>query len=236
MRDFNNRGRSSGPRRDYNDRGSFGGDRQTFSAVCADCGRNCDLPFEPRGNRPVYCRDCFKNHPQEDRPARFDSRDSRGGDRGGSRFNRRDDRGTERQMHSAVCDNCGKTCQIPFRPTAGKPVYCSDCFEQKEKGAPMPKRGERHDAPRSNPSMDEINAKLDKILNLLSDTKKLSKDKNASKTVEDEIAQLVSTVKAEKSIKKPAKKVKKEKVRIIEPVEAAAEIPMETAVAEDLAN
>jgi CxxC-x17-CxxC domain-containing protein len=30
-----------------------------FSAVCAECGTNAEVPFEPRGDRPVYCRECF---------------------------------------------------------------------------------------------------------------------------------------------------------------------------------
>lgn len=30
-----------------------------YSAVCSSCGRATEVPFEPRGNRPVYCRDCF---------------------------------------------------------------------------------------------------------------------------------------------------------------------------------
>jgi CxxC-x17-CxxC domain-containing protein len=33
-----------------------------------------------------------------------------------------------REMFSATCSNCGKEAQVPFRPTSGKPVYCSDCF------------------------------------------------------------------------------------------------------------
>ena len=33
--------------------------RQLYPAVCADCGRETMLPFEPRTGRPVYCRDCF---------------------------------------------------------------------------------------------------------------------------------------------------------------------------------
>jgi CxxC-x17-CxxC domain-containing protein len=37
------------------------------------------------------------------------------------------DRGP-REMFSATCSNCGKEAQVPFRPTSGKPVYCSDCF------------------------------------------------------------------------------------------------------------
>jgi CxxC-x17-CxxC domain-containing protein len=37
------------------------------------------------------------------------------------------DRGP-RQMFTATCSNCGNEAQLPFRPTNGKPVYCSDCF------------------------------------------------------------------------------------------------------------
>ena len=33
-----------------------------------------------------------------------------------------------REMFTATCSNCGKDAQVPFRPTSGKPVYCSDCF------------------------------------------------------------------------------------------------------------
>jgi CxxC-x17-CxxC domain-containing protein len=37
------------------------------------------------------------------------------------------DRGP-REMFAATCSNCGREAQVPFRPTSGKPVYCSDCF------------------------------------------------------------------------------------------------------------
>ena len=33
-----------------------------------------------------------------------------------------------REMFTATCSNCGREAQVPFRPTSGKPVYCSDCF------------------------------------------------------------------------------------------------------------
>ena len=36
--------------------------RATYSAVCASCGREAQLPFEPRGDRPVYCRECFERN------------------------------------------------------------------------------------------------------------------------------------------------------------------------------
>ncbi len=34
--------------------------RQMFSATCAQCGKEALVPFEPRGDKPVYCSDCFQ--------------------------------------------------------------------------------------------------------------------------------------------------------------------------------
>lgn len=34
--------------------------REMYPAVCATCGRNTEVPFQPRGDRPVYCRECFQ--------------------------------------------------------------------------------------------------------------------------------------------------------------------------------
>jgi CxxC-x17-CxxC domain-containing protein len=31
-------------------------------------------------------------------------------------------------MHQATCATCGKSCEVPFRPTGERPVYCRDCF------------------------------------------------------------------------------------------------------------
>ncbi|MEM2972405.1 MAG: CxxC-x17-CxxC domain-containing protein [Candidatus Bathyarchaeia archaeon] len=33
--------------------------REMHKAVCADCGKECEVPFEPDPNRPVYCRECW---------------------------------------------------------------------------------------------------------------------------------------------------------------------------------
>ncbi len=33
--------------------------RQMFPAVCAECGKETEVPFEPREGRPVYCSDCY---------------------------------------------------------------------------------------------------------------------------------------------------------------------------------
>jgi CxxC-x17-CxxC domain-containing protein len=51
-----------------------------------------------------------------------------GGGGGGYR-----DRGP-REMFAATCSNCGREAQVPFRPTSGKPVYCSDCFRSQRGG------------------------------------------------------------------------------------------------------
>ena len=36
--------------------------RQMFDAVCAECGKTAQVPFQPTGARPVYCSDCFQTH------------------------------------------------------------------------------------------------------------------------------------------------------------------------------
>ena len=39
--------------------GSGGKARQMYPAVCAECGKETEVPFEPREGRPVYCSECF---------------------------------------------------------------------------------------------------------------------------------------------------------------------------------
>lgn len=41
------------------------------------------------------------------------------------------------QMHDTICSQCGKPCQVPFRPTGDREVFCSNCFKDK--------RPDRHD-------------------------------------------------------------------------------------------
>jgi len=36
-------------------------DREMFPAVCAQCGKETMVPFQPRGDRPVYCSDCYSS-------------------------------------------------------------------------------------------------------------------------------------------------------------------------------
>jgi len=38
--------------------------RQMFDAVCSNCGKETQVPFQPRGDKPVYCSDCFAERRQ----------------------------------------------------------------------------------------------------------------------------------------------------------------------------
>lgn len=38
--------------------------------------------------------------------------------------------GGPREMHSAVCSDCGAETQVPFKPKEGRPVYCRDCYQK----------------------------------------------------------------------------------------------------------
>jgi CxxC-x17-CxxC domain-containing protein len=56
-------GYAYGPPRDGGPRSSGGYDRprrELFPAVCAQCGKDTQVPFQPRGDKPVYCSDCFE--------------------------------------------------------------------------------------------------------------------------------------------------------------------------------
>ena len=37
-----------------------------------------------------------------------------------------------REMHKAKCAECGEECEVPFKPTEGKPVYCRACFAKRK--------------------------------------------------------------------------------------------------------
>jgi CxxC-x17-CxxC domain-containing protein len=40
--------------------GGGGARRQMFPATCAQCGKATEVPFQPRGDKPVYCSDCYR--------------------------------------------------------------------------------------------------------------------------------------------------------------------------------
>ena len=46
---------------------SYRAPRQMFPTTCSECGRSTEVPFQPRGDRPVYCSDCYRKQ----QPARY---------------------------------------------------------------------------------------------------------------------------------------------------------------------
>jgi len=57
-------------------------------------------------------------------------RDNRSGGRGRSFGGRGGSFGGPREMHKAICADCGQETEVPFKPTEGRPVYCRDCFSK----------------------------------------------------------------------------------------------------------
>jgi CxxC-x17-CxxC domain-containing protein len=53
--------RGGGSRSSYSGGGDYGARprREMFQATCSSCGKVAEVPFQPRGDKPVYCRDCF---------------------------------------------------------------------------------------------------------------------------------------------------------------------------------
>ncbi len=117
--------------------------------------------------------------------------------------------GGDRTMFKTVCSNCGKDCEVPFRPTTGKPVYCSDCFEKMggRESSPRPERSEfRVPTPsfdNNKAQFEAINAKIDRILKLLETS---VKEETVKEAIADAIAEEVKTPKVKKVAKKATSK------------------------------
>jgi len=143
--------------------GRSSGRPEMHKVVCSECGRDCEVPFKPSMDKPVFCSDCFKGGANTDQ--RKSSRDSRGFGSG------------DKRMHEAICDECGKRCQVPFKPTSGKPIYCSECFGKVDKGdnedrgsrRSRESRGDRDKSfDQTSKQLEAVNDKLNKILEVLS--------------------------------------------------------------------
>ncbi len=106
---------------------AFGTDRQMYDVdlTCAKCGAHISqLPFQPSGDRPVYCSDCNRAF-----------RQSRGTGMGGGMG-----RGPRapRQMFQVnlTCASCGAAItELPFQPSGDKPVYCKSCLMARRNAA-----------------------------------------------------------------------------------------------------
>jgi CxxC-x17-CxxC domain-containing protein len=113
-------------------------------------------------------------------------------------------------MHQAICAQCGKPCEVPFKPTSGRPVYCNDCFgSKKETGGNRDRggfggnasKGNDHDLKRQ---LEMLNSKMDRLINvaeIMANIKPLVVKEKAKEAVK-----AIPVVKAKKSAKKTSKK------------------------------
>ncbi len=165
------------------------GPSEMFKTTCDKCHQECEVPFKPTGNKPVYCSDCFQaNKGSSGRPERRD--------RGNRSFG-------ERKMYQAICETCGDACEIPFEPRGDKPVYCSDCFA---KANPRKSGG---GGSNNDSQFKELNEKLDKIFKLLESVnlKEVKPAKKTKKVVAKKVVNKKITKKS--SVKKSSAKKKK---------------------------
>ncbi len=51
------------------------------------------------------------------------------GFQGGGKYDSR-----PREMHKTTCGDCGKECEVPFKPSGDRPVYCKECFSKRKDG------------------------------------------------------------------------------------------------------
>ncbi len=152
-----------------------------------------------------------------------------GGFGGPRRFEGRSD--IPRQMHPATCSQCGQACEIPFKPTGERPVFCRNCF--KGQAAPGQGGGNQRFAPKSlagghfghntggnasssgttvsKAQFDSLNAKLDKILSLLTATPEDKAEDKAMALAEPAIMNLKKDIKTASKPKTTAKKSKAKK-------------------------
>ena len=68
------RGGSYGERDSYGSRGGYssgGGSREMHTTTCASCGKEAQVPFVPRGDKPVYCSDCFQQQRRSSSSSRW---------------------------------------------------------------------------------------------------------------------------------------------------------------------
>jgi CxxC-x17-CxxC domain-containing protein len=132
----------------------------------------------------------------------------------------------ETVMHKATCSNCRKPCEVPFRPTNGKPVFCRDCFNTNRETDNRNARGDSRDnrgvsrsdfarpsftpAPATNDNsrqLAEISSKLDRLVNSMERMLKTTSTKDES--TESESRSVASETKEPKVSKKKTPKAKK---------------------------
>ncbi|MDO9065770.1 MAG: zinc-ribbon domain containing protein [Chloroflexota bacterium] len=91
--------------------------------VCSDCGANFTFSAE---EQEFFATKGYTNDPKRCTTCREARKSARFGNGGSGAYSSK----AQRQMHPAVCSQCGKETEVPFEPREGRPVYCSDCYSR----------------------------------------------------------------------------------------------------------
>ena len=127
---------------------------ESATVTCADCGTECEIPFIPKHDRPVYCSDCFRQNKPSQHDDYRNERQSR--NNRNSRYSQDNARG---ESATVTCADCGTECEIPFIPKHDRPVYCSDCFRQNKPSQHDDYRNERQSRNNRNSRYSQDNAR-----------------------------------------------------------------------------
>ncbi|MCF7860531.1 hypothetical protein K9M09_02825 [Patescibacteria group bacterium] len=111
-------------------------------------------------------------------------------------------------MFKAVCQECHQECEVPFRPTAGKPIFCSECFNGGDSAAKGPKAS----GAMSSDQLNSLNAKLDKIIALLSSKAQSVKTEKTESAVKEVAKETIAPKAEKKMVVKKEKKMSVPKV------------------------
>ena len=116
-------GRRPSGQRQFGQRPSVRKPRQGHDAVCTECDSPTTVPFRPAPGRPVYCRSCFTNRPQDDRNGnrnRNRPQDDRNSNRNRSQGNRNRPHGGGARMNGAPANRTRNGAQPVVEPVADR--------------------------------------------------------------------------------------------------------------------
>lgn len=132
------------------------------------------------------------------------------------------------ELHQAICADCGKSCEVPFKPNGRKPVYCKDCFARNEGGgesgsrpardfnltpkpfikSPSPMGGDKR-IDDMKVQLDSVNYKLEKLIKMLEGSKAEAPKAAVVAPVKAEAAKVVTKAEAPVAKKEVAVKATK---------------------------
>ncbi len=103
--------------------------------ICVDC--NAEF-IHSADDQARYAERGFTNEPKRCRPCREKRKTtgSAGGGRGGFAGGGGGPRRGPMERFRAICADCGKETEVPFKPKEGRPVYCRECYQSKKPSGP----------------------------------------------------------------------------------------------------